>query len=145
MVVSGWKSGEFLTRRAVALGVRVGRENVERFFDKDWKVVLIKVDSETIPVNITKAFWNTYPELRSPAIGEWMRKKGLVPWPEGRPPEMQLIPSGGNRFRLELCTKPHPKHIHQRFEMPGRELSVTRGWHAPARQTDRPASANHKG
>ena len=29
VVVSGWKSGEFLVHRAVALGVRVGRENVE--------------------------------------------------------------------------------------------------------------------
>src|SRR5208283_324282 len=63
VVVCGWKSGEFLVHRAVALGVRVGRENVERFFDKDWDIVLIKMESETIPVRITKAFWTTLPEL----------------------------------------------------------------------------------
>ena len=102
MVVCGWKSGEFLVRRAVALGVRVGRENVERFFDKDWDIVLIKMESKTIPVRITRAFWTTLPELRSPAIGIWMRKKGLVPWPEGRPPEMRLTPMGRNRFRLDV-------------------------------------------
>ena len=101
-MVSGWKRGELLVHRAVALGVRVGRENAERFFDKDWDVVLIKMESETIPVRITKAFWTTLPELRSPAIGTWMRKKGLVPWPEVRLPEMRLIPTGRNRFRLHL-------------------------------------------
>jgi len=101
VLVSGWKSGEFLTPRAVVLGVRVGRANVERFFERHWDLVLIKVENETIPVKLTKGFWTMFPELRSPAIGDWMRKKGLAPWPEGRPPELRLIPMGGNRFRLE--------------------------------------------
>ena len=102
MLVSGWKSGKFVTRRAVALGIRIGSENVERFFDKNWDVVLIETEGGTIPVKITGTFWTSCPELRSPAIGIWMRKKGLVPWPKGRPPEMRLIPLGRNRFRLDL-------------------------------------------
>jgi len=102
VLVSGWKSGKFVARRAVALGVRVGRENVERFFDKDWDVVLIEVESETISVKITRTFWTSCPELRSPAIGTWMRKKGLVPWAKCRPPEMRLTPMGRNRFRLNV-------------------------------------------
>ena len=102
MLVSGWKSGKFATRQAVAIGVRVGRENVQRFFDKDWDVVLIEIEGDTIPVKITKTFWTTCPELRSPAIRAWMKKKDLVPWPEGKPPEMSLTPLDGNRFRLTL-------------------------------------------
>jgi len=102
VLVSGWKSGKFVAGRAVALGVRVGRENAERSFDKNWSVILIEIESDTIPVKITKTFWTTCPELRSPAIGAWMRKNGLVPWPEGRPPEMQLTPLGTNRFRLDV-------------------------------------------
>jgi hypothetical protein len=102
VLVSGWKSGKFVPRRSVALGIRVGLENVERFFDKDWDVVLIKTESVTIPVKITRTFWTTCPELRSPAIGIWMRKKGLPPWPKGRPPEMRLTPIGSNRFQLDL-------------------------------------------
>jgi len=102
VVVSGWKSGEFVPRRPVALGIRVGRANVERFFDEDWDVAVIEIENEAIPVKITKTFWTTCPELRSPAIGTWLRKKGLVPWPKGRPPEMRLTPMGSNRFRLEM-------------------------------------------
>jgi hypothetical protein len=101
VLVSGWKCGKFVARRAVALGVRVGRENVERFFDKNWSVVLVEIEGDTIPVKITRTFWTTCPELRSRAIGVWMRKKGLVPWPGGRPPEMRLTPQGENRFRLD--------------------------------------------
>lgn len=89
MVVSDWKSREFVPRRPVALGIRVGRPNVERFFDKHWDVAVIEIENEAIPVKITGTFWTTCPELRSPAIGTWLRKKGLVPWPKGRPPEMR--------------------------------------------------------
>jgi len=102
VLVSGWRSGKFDVRRAVALGIRVGRDNVQRFFDKDWDVVLIEIENDAVPVKITKTFWTTCPELRSPDIGTWMRTKGLVPWPKGRPPEMRLTPIGGNRFRLDV-------------------------------------------
>ena len=102
MLVTGWKSGKFAARRAVTIGLKVGRKNVERFFDKDWDFVLVEIESETIPAKITGTFWTTCPELRSPAIGTWMRKKSLVPWPKGRPPEMRLTPVGTNRFRLEV-------------------------------------------
>jgi hypothetical protein len=102
VLVSGWRSGTFVACRAIALGVRVGRENVERFFDKGWNVVLVQIDSDTIAVKIRGTLWRTCPELRSPAIGAWMKKKGLVPWLKGRPPEMRLTPMGGNRFRLDV-------------------------------------------
>ena len=100
-MVTGWKGGKFNGRQAVTLGVRVGRRFTEQFFPKDWDVVLIEIEDETFPVKLTKTFWKTCPELRSHANGEWMRKKGLAPWPEGRPPEMRLTPMGRNRFRLE--------------------------------------------
>ncbi len=95
MLVSGWKSGRFGGHRAAALGVRVGRENVEQFFDKNWDVVLVEIEGDTIPVRVTKTFWTSCPELRNPAIGAWMKKKGLAPWPKGRPPEMRLTHLGG--------------------------------------------------
>jgi hypothetical protein len=102
MLVTGRKSGKFRGTQAVALGVRIGREFAQRFFDKDWDFVLVEIEGETTPVKITKTFWTTCPELRSPVIGDWMRKKGLAPWPEGKPPEMRLTPMGRNRFRLEV-------------------------------------------
>ena len=101
-MVTGWKNGKFGGRQTVALGVRVGREHAEKFFYKDWDVILVEMDGETFPVKLTKTFWTTCPELRSPAIGTWMRKKGRAPWPKGRPPEMRLTPMGRNVFRLEV-------------------------------------------
>lgn len=102
MLVSGWKSGRFGPRRSVALGVRVGREFANQFFDKEWDSVLIEMDEVTVPVKVTKTFWTSCPELRSPAIGAWMKKRGVVPWAKGKPPEMRLTPMGRNRFRLEV-------------------------------------------
>jgi hypothetical protein len=99
--VFGWKNGKFNARHPVALGVRVGQENVKRFFDKNSNVILVEVGDEAIQVHLTKTFWTTCPELRSFAIGAWLRKKRLAPWLKGRPPEMRLTPIGKNRFRLD--------------------------------------------
>lgn len=101
MLVSGWKSGNCLPRGSVALGIRVGRKNAAHFFDKEWDGVLIEMDGVTIPVRITKTFWSSCPELRNSGIGAWMKKRCLVPWKKGQPPEMRLTPLGGNRFRLD--------------------------------------------
>jgi hypothetical protein len=101
LVVSGWKSGTFLLRRPVALGIRVGRKNAAQFFEKDWGGVFIEMDGLTIPIRITRTFWSSCPELRNSAIGAWMKKRGLAPWMKGKPPQMRLTPTGGNRFRLD--------------------------------------------
>ena len=91
MNVSGRKSGKFGTRNAPTLGVSVGRQNAKQFFDPKWAVVFIELDGTTVPVNITDTFWTGFPELRSSAIGEWMRKHRLAPWHKGNPPTMSLI------------------------------------------------------
>lgn len=100
--VAAWKNGKFNARRGVALGVSVGRENVKKFFNKKWDVVVVEVDGMPVVVKPPRAFWTTCPELRSSAIGDWLEKQGLVPWQKGRPPRLVLIPQGGNRFRLAV-------------------------------------------
>lgn len=100
--VSGWKNGKFSAGRSVSLGVSVGRVNVQQFFDKKWGAILIKLGETTVQVKLTRRFWTTCPELRSSAIGDWMRRNGLVPWLKGKPPKMSLTPEGGIRFRLSL-------------------------------------------
>lgn len=102
MKVSGWKSGKSDAKGRVAFGVRVGKENANRFFEREWDVVLVEMDGETFPVKVTKTFWTTCPELRNPAIGAWLKKKGLERWQSGRPPRIRLTPISKNRFRLEI-------------------------------------------
>jgi hypothetical protein len=101
LIVSGWKNGNFLLRRPVALGLRVRRKHAAQFFAKEWDSILIEMDGATVPVAITKTLWSSCPELRSSAIGAWLKKRGLVPWKKGKPPQMQLTPLEANRFRLD--------------------------------------------
>ena len=38
-----------------------------------WDAVLIELDEITVSVTLSKTFWTSCPELRSPAIGAWMK------------------------------------------------------------------------
>lgn len=105
MKVSGWKNGRFRKGSSIHLGIRVGRENARRFFDPKWTSVLVELDGASVAVNITSGFWKQCPELRSPAIGDWMADRGLVPWNAGNPPKLLLTPTGVRRFRLSLELK----------------------------------------
>jgi hypothetical protein len=57
LIVSGWKNGNFLLRRPVALGLRVRRKHAAQLFAKEWDSILIEMDGATVPVAITKTFW----------------------------------------------------------------------------------------
>ncbi len=100
--VSGWKNGKFGGQRPLSFGIRVGAVSAKKYFDKKWEVVLVEFDGTTVQVNIPKGFWAKCPELRHPAIGDWLRHKGLVNWLKGTPPRMLLTPKGENRFRLSV-------------------------------------------
>ena len=55
---------------------------------------------ETVLVSLSESFWRSCPELRSAAIGHWLFRNGLAPWPRGKPSAALLIPAGSNRFSL---------------------------------------------
>ena len=92
MKATGWK-GE-------TLGVRVGVENRQHYFSKDWTAVQIELDRQVGSFPLTSGFWRECPEIRGKEIQEWMLKHGLAPWPHGRSPELELTPLGGPLFRL---------------------------------------------
>jgi hypothetical protein len=53
---------------------------------------------------LTPGFWHKCPEFRDsgrPVIRERLARRGLDAWPVGRPPRLELVPLGGNRFRVE--------------------------------------------
>jgi len=98
MEISGWKS----SRAGGTLGLRVGKDNATRFFDRKWRCVNLDLGGTVATVKITKRFWSSCPELRSASIGRFLERQGLAPWPKGRPPRMKLIPLVGNRFSVSL-------------------------------------------
>jgi len=92
MDVTGWK--------APTLGVRVGASNRAKYFSKDWEFVEVELDGVFHSITVSPGFWRKCPELRGSAIQTWLVKHGHAPWPKGKPPKLELIRLGGNRFRL---------------------------------------------
>jgi hypothetical protein len=96
MKVTGWKSG----RRGGTFGLRVGERNRDRFFNKRWRSADVDFGGKRVDITIGNGFWGKCPELRDPFVKVFLVKKGLVPWPKGHPPKMELTPCGENRFRI---------------------------------------------
>jgi hypothetical protein len=78
----------------------VGRANAKKYFDTAWNTIHVEIDGRAHTFDLHHTFWTTCPEFRGAAIGAWLRAKGLAPWPRGEPPQVELTPLGGNRFRL---------------------------------------------
>lgn len=92
MKVSTWKAATY--------GIRVGQENVERYFSREWRSIEVEIDGELHSFRLSSTFWGRCPEFRGKLIGNWLQARGLASWPHRRPHTLELIPLGGNRFRL---------------------------------------------
>ena len=100
MTVSVWKGGS-----AGIHGIRVGRANRDRYFDRSWAEVEVEIDGTVHRFGLMPAFWNKCPEFRDrgePIIRIWLTAQGLISWPKVSPPQLTLEPLGRNRFRLSL-------------------------------------------
>ena len=92
MKATVWRGGTY--------GIRVGRANARRYFQRDWNSIVLEIDGIEHTFPLTATFWTTCPEFRGKAIAQWLQQQGLVPWLKGHPPEVVLEPLGDNRFRL---------------------------------------------
>ena len=80
-------------------GIRVGKTNRDRYF-RSLSSVRVQIDEAVFDFPLSPSFWRNCPEFRGSEIGRWFRENQLAPWPKGHPPAFELIPLGGNRFRL---------------------------------------------
>jgi hypothetical protein len=99
MDASAWSNG------GGTYGIRVGFPNRHKFFDESWAEIEVEIDGVVQRFGLTDGFWHHCPEFRdkgAPVIREWLRRNRTLEWPKGNPPQAQLIPLGGNRFRLAL-------------------------------------------
>ena len=99
MRVTAWSNG------SGAYGIRVGDAKRDRYFCRSWSSIEVEIGGQFSVFPLTDGFWRTCPEFRGPQIREWFRERGLVCWPKGHPPAFELVPLGGNRFRLDDCIK----------------------------------------
>jgi hypothetical protein len=97
MQASAWSNG------GGTYGIRVGFANRDAFFDESWTEIEVEIDGHFCHFGLTDGFWNQCPEFRDsgdPVVREWLRRQRILDWPKGEPPRVELIPLGGNRFRL---------------------------------------------
>jgi len=85
-------------------GVRVGIENRTQYFNPSWISIIVDIDKQEHTFKLTNGFWNQCPEFRdnkkSPIIKNWLIKYKTLNWPKYQTPKMELLPLGGNMFKL---------------------------------------------
>jgi len=92
MIVSAWQGGTY--------GIRVGRENAQKWFSKEWTSIDVEIDGRMYTFALSPTFWTTCPEFRGGPIPHWLEKHGQLSWPKRNPPQFELISLGNNKFRL---------------------------------------------
>ena len=92
MLVSCWKGGTY--------GIRITKDDRNRFFQRQWTTVTVTAGSNTSTHKIEGTFWTTCPELRGGAIKDYVLAQGHSSWKTGNPPKLTLTPNHGNSFTL---------------------------------------------
>src|SRR6266851_1543754 len=94
MWVRAWSNGRPVASGA-GYGLKVSRADRDHHFKSSWRSVrLLFQDGECISVAVSASFWRDCTELRSSAIGRWLIRERLAPWPRGEPPALRLEPDG---------------------------------------------------
>jgi hypothetical protein len=101
MRATAWSNGS-PSRSGAGYGLKINPQDRDRFFDRDWVNVVVELPSEgATSISLSSSFWRRCSELRSAAVGRWLLRAGLAPWPRGEPPNFTLMPVGGNRFKVD--------------------------------------------
>ncbi len=97
MEVSAWSDGKN------TYGIRIGKPNREKYFDRNWSDIEVEIDGKSHTFNLTAGFWNQCSEFRdsgSTVIRDWLKRHKSINWDKGKPHHFQLLPQGGQRFKL---------------------------------------------
>lgn len=108
MIVTAYNNGAH-SRNGAGYGFRVTIEDRDEHFKPEWEKILLEIEGEeeVHEVEINKeGFWSEdCREIRSDAIGKWLRQRGLAPWPKGNPIRFILDPIEDNRFSVSKAQK----------------------------------------
>jgi len=110
MIVAAWKNHTGYDPTGNGYGLIVSKADRDQYFLKEHQFALIELEGEhaIIQVNTNKkTFWgDSCRELISKSIGVWLIQNHLAPWEKQHPPKLNLMPLGGNRFKLCQPDKP---------------------------------------
>lgn len=101
MRAKAWNNGAHHPSGA-GYGLRVLVEDRDRYFSRDWTEIMVDIPEQTATtIALSDSFWRACTELRSAALGLWLRESGRAPWPRGEPPSIGLVHVRGNRFSID--------------------------------------------
>lgn len=101
MIVTGWSNGSPNNTTGAGYGIRVSRQDRDRYFQREWPFVTIELGNRgATEANLSSSFWRGCAELRGREIGKFLLDYGLAPWPKGKPPKMKLEIIRPRVFRL---------------------------------------------
>lgn len=102
MMVHGWNNGSPNNKTGGGYGIRVSKDDRDKYFRDSWKTITIEFDdSDLVEVRVSKSFWEGCIELRHSKIGKWMVENKLAPWGKGTPPIFILESICNRKFRLK--------------------------------------------
>jgi len=100
MQATAWSNGSPRASGA-GYGLKISRRDRDRFFDPGWSAIVLHLPGqEPVSVRLYGSFWRSCTELRSAAIGRWLRANELAPWQPGKPPVLALQQAGDRAFRV---------------------------------------------
>lgn len=108
MRAAAWNNGAHHVSGA-GYGLKITPQNRDRHFQPSWDRVVIDVPGQgATTVALSSSFWRNCSELRSAAVGRWLREVGLAPWPRGAPPVLELVAVSGKHFSVSSVPSPNP-------------------------------------
>jgi hypothetical protein len=100
MRATAWNNGSHRTSGA-GYGIKVRVEDRDRVFRRNWTQILLDIPQQgATRIALSASFWKSCSELRSAALGRWLRESGRAPWPRGAPPALDLKHIDGNDFAV---------------------------------------------
>lgn len=81
-------------------GLRVGLQNVRRYFPRDIKQIELQLDHLRIECGLEPNFWRSQPVIHDPRLSLWLKSKNHEKQCRA-PMPFTMIPSGANSFKLE--------------------------------------------
>ena len=82
MIATGWSNGQ-PAETGAGYGIKISKQDRDTHLDTSWTYVTVEFDDGTAPItaSLSPGFWKKCPELRSSAIGRWLLRHRLAPWP----------------------------------------------------------------
>ncbi len=104
MAVKGWNNGSPNNKTCAGYGIRLTKEDRDKFFKKSWKTISLQLgDESVVNVSLSNSFWEDC-IVRNAKIGKWMRNNKIAPWEKNNPPSLTLDSIGNRKFRLDVVT-----------------------------------------